>query len=377
MTLRIALDGGHLGRRVGGDSTYIAGLLQGLAAIDHPYRIVVFSPRPESACDLIPRDDRFELRGTGPHLTLLRNSVTLPARTHKNFDVLHVLLYAPPILSTRLVLYIPDVSFLTHPQFFPARVRTRLRWSTLVGVHRAAQVVTCSELSRQLLIAAYRIPPDRVCMAPMGVNHHHFYPRSPDVVAEVRRRLDLPEHYLLYVGNLHPRKNLEGLLNDYATLRRRRADGVPPLVIVGLPWWSSTKLPTLIRSLGLDSVVLPLGWVSDADLPAVMCGATMLIYPSLVEGFGLPPVEAMACGVPTVTLRLSVFPEILGDAAVFASPAAGGLVSAMEALLTRPALVQEKRRAGLVCAARYRWEANAAITLEAYEQVAQKMKKAG
>ncbi|MCL5947259.1 MAG: glycosyltransferase family 4 protein [Chloroflexi bacterium] len=370
MALDIAIDGGHLGRRIGGDATYLTGLLAGLATINPPHRITVFSPRPALARPLLPRHPHFHLQPAGPRFTLLRNSVTLPLRTYRRYDVLHVLLYAPPISSTPLVLYLPDLSFLTHPQFFPRRVALRLRWSTLLGVHRATRILTLSETSRRLLLKIYQLPSERICVAYTGVDHAHFHPRSPSEIADVRHRLGLPPRYLLYVGNLHPRKNLSGLLREYALLLPRLRELLPPLVIAGLPWWDRTYLPRIIAQQQLEQHILPLGWVDQADLPAVLCGATALIYPSLVEGFGLPPIEAMACGIPAITLHTSVFPEILDDAAVLANPAPGGLADAIAEVVGRPEFAFQKSRTGLERAARYRWEYHAAITVRAYEQAA-------
>lgn len=370
MALNIAIDGGHLGRHIGGDGTYITGLLAGLAAINPPHHITVFSPHPTLAHPLLPHHPHFHLQSAGPGLTLLRNSVTLPLRAYRHYDILHVLLYAPPISGRPLVLYVPDISFLSHPQFFPRRVALRLRWSTLLGVHRATRILTLSETSRSLLLKTYQLPPDRVCVAYGGVDHAHFYPRSPSEIAAVRHRLALPPRYLLYVGNLHPRKNLSGLLQEYASLLPRLRDLLPPLAIAGLPWWNTTYLPRIIAENRLEQHILPLGWLDQADLPAVLCGATALIYPSLVEGFGLPPIEAMACGVPTITLNTSVFPEILGDAAILANTAPGGLADAIAKVVSSPLFASQKGQAGLEHANHYRWEYPAAITIQAYEQAA-------
>ncbi len=181
-------------------------------------------------------------------------------------------------------------------------------------------------------------------------------------------RYGLPPRYVLAVGTLEPRKNLTTLLAAFARLRRNgEVDADLRLVLAGARGWLEEPIFATVRSLGLEDAVRFTGFVDDDDLPAVYSGAALFVFPSLHEGFGLPLLEAMACGVPVVTSNVSSMPEVAGDAATLVDPRDGeGLAAAIGRLLRDEALRDRLREAGIARARQFSWEATARRTLDAY-----------
>ena len=234
-------------------------------------------------------------------------------------------------------------------------------------LRNAGAVVTISESARRDLLRHYAIDPAKVRVVYGGVNPR-FRTASPAVSAETRARYGLPEHFLLTVGTIEPRKNLSRLLEAYRILvDRRRQIG---LVIAGRLGWRSGEFFTRLGQLGLEGRVNLLNSVPDADLPALYSMADLFVFPSLYEGFGLPPLEAMACGTPVITSNTSSLPEVVGEAGITVDPLdADALASAIEEVLTNPDLRQRLKADGVTRASRFTWQATAQATRQVYEDV--------
>jgi glycosyltransferase involved in cell wall biosynthesis len=202
-----------------------------------------------------------------------------------------------------------------------------------------------------------------------------FRPAGPEALAAVRQKYDLPERFILYVGTIEPRKNLTALLEAYAALMERLSvcDLRPALsdvrlVIVGKKGWLYEGFFRRLHELGLEDRVLFTGYVPDEDLPAIYSAADLFVFPSLYEGFGLPVLEAMACGTPVIASNASSLPEVAGEAGIMIAPHdVRGLAEAMERLLMDKQLRAELRARGLERAKQFTWERAAAMTLEVYQ----------
>ncbi len=196
-----------------------------------------------------------------------------------------------------------------------------------------------------------------------------FRPLPPDRTREALTRYGLTSGYLLFVGTLEPRKNLPGLLTAYQILRVRRVTR-EPLVVVGSRGWLYDEVFARVGALGLEAHVRFLENVPDEDLPALYNGAALLVMPSFYEGFGLPALEAMACGTPVVLSDRGSLPEVGGPAAVFVDPDhPEDIAAGMARVLEDPVLRERMREASLAHAARFTWEATAHRTLQIYLQV--------
>lgn len=272
---------------------------------------------------------------------------------------------AGPIFHDRHIVTIHDASILDHPEWFSARFAS---WYGLLLprlAKRATHLLTVSEFSRQRLIETLSIEPGKVSVVPCGVNSR-FSPAKPETIERTRKRLGLPRSYVLTLGSLEPRKNTAGLLKAWNLLLKRRL--VPAetyLVIAG-------GKSSLFREIGLSALpdrVKFTGYVADEDLPPLYSGALAFVYPSFYEGFGLPPLEAMACGVPVVTSNTTSIPEVTGDAAFLVDPyniesIAEGMHLALDSNDAREIM----KEAGLKRARSFSWERSALMVWDCFQE---------
>jgi glycosyltransferase involved in cell wall biosynthesis len=277
----------------------------------------------------------------------------------------HVL---PPLRRTPSVFTVHDLAFLVHPETHLRSNRLYLAAMLPRYVAAATLVVADSEATRRDVLARFRVAPDKVRVVPLGVEPAFAPVALAEARALVARRHGLTAPYLLSVGTLEPRKNLRGLVAAYRALLQRHSD-LPLLAIAGAEGWLYGDLYRLVQREGLAGRVRFLGRVADADLPALYSAAAAFVYPSLYEGFGLPPLEALACGTPVVCSNRSSLPEVVGDAALLVDPTdAGALAGALARLLADEPLRRELRARGLARAARFTWERTATETLAAYHE---------
>ncbi len=217
---------------------------------------------------------------------------------------------------------------------------------------------------------------ERVIAVPNGVSEA-FCPADAAAVAEFRRRRGLPERFILFLGTLEPRKNLVRLLDAYAIWRRASQEPVVLVIAGGKGWFYETIFAHVAR-LGLEDTVLFPGFVPADELPWWYRAAELFVYPSLFEGFGLPVLEAMACGTPTITSRASSLPEVAGDAALLVDPEdTGELTDAIARTLSEPMLADELRVAGPRQASRFTWARTAAATAGVYRDVLRPSSRGG
>jgi glycosyltransferase involved in cell wall biosynthesis len=278
----------------------------------------------------------------------------------------HVLPLAHP---RRCVVTVHDLGYLYHPQAHTRFQNVYLRWSTRYNARAAARVLADSQATRQDLIRHYRIPPEKIVVVYPGRDETLAPVTDPAALAAVRERYGLPSPYLLYVGTLHPRKNLARLVQAFASLPRELVPGLR-LVLAGQKGWLYDEILDQVELLGLSDRVVFTGYVPDADLPALLSGALAFVFPSLYEGFGFPLLEAMACGTPVVCSDVSSLPEVAGDAALLVDPLD---VEALAGALRRLAVDGDLRRdlveRGFQQAQRFSWRRCAEQTLEVLEQV--------
>jgi glycosyltransferase involved in cell wall biosynthesis len=238
-------------------------------------------------------------------------------------------------------------------------------------VARAAYVIAVSTQTADDLMALFGTPARKISVVPNGVGAE-FAPGDSAAVARVRAALNLPDRFFLFVGTLEPRKNLMRLVRAYARWRAQAApaDSDTKLVVAGGKGWFYAEIFAQVQALGLEDAVRFTGYVDAADLPALYQAALGFVYPSLLEGFGLPVLEAMACGAPVITSRAPSLMEVAGDAALCVEAAdEDALAHALALLATQEGLRGELHRRGLVQAARYSWQRTAAETMQVYEKV--------
>ena len=365
--MRIAFDGHMIGSRESGNETYA---LQLAAALGHlggyQYRLYISHPHAVPPDMALPPS--LSARAFPGVPSFVRIPWLYPRLVRADgVSLLHMTYIAPPRISCPVVLTVHDVSYRIFPQFFSPRVRFILGMLVGPSVRRAARIITISESTRRDIIRFYRVPPEQVAVTLLAAAPL-YRPQTAEQIRRVRQAYALPEQYVLAVGNVQPRKNLPRLIEAFGDV----LPGSPgtQLVIAGRSTWRGSEVEATVKRLGLAEPVRFIGYVPDSDLPALYAGAAAFCYPSLYEGFGLPPLEAMACGTPTITSNVSSLPEVVGDAALTVDPlSVRDIAAAMRRLLHEESARQEYRARGLARAAQFSWERTARLTREVYDGV--------
>jgi alpha-1,3-rhamnosyl/mannosyltransferase len=279
------------------------------------------------------------------------------------YHSLYYLMPYGPRVPTVVTIY--DLIPLTLPHRVPAATRILFRVFLQMALRTACHVVVISEATRRDLLARYRLPGESITVIPLAVEPA-FRPQPREVVRALCVRLNLPDRYVLYVGSNKPHKNLARLVEAWARMQPRSF----PLVIAG--YWSeaSPEVERRIRELGLGGAVRLVRSVPEEDLPALYSGALLFAFPSEYEGFGLPVLEAMACGVPVLAARVSSLPEVAGDAALFVGAQnLDAIAQGMDELLGNEGLRKHLAERGLERARKFSWERCADQTLQVYKRM--------
>ena len=274
-----------------------------------------------------------------------------------------------PHSASKHVITVFDLSVLLFPGYHPwARVRAFTE-GIARSAARADAIIVISEHTKRDVVKYLGVPQGKIHVV-LCAAAARFRPLPSMELDRVLSKYNLEAgKYLLCVGNVEPRKNLVRLVESYDLLRRS-VGREHPMVIAGGQGWHNSPIYRKVEELGLRQAVRFLGYVPDDDLPPLLNGALLFVYPSLYEGFGLPPLEAMACGTPVVASNTSSLPEVVGDAALTVDPYdVEGLTKAMEQLLTDQELRNEMRTRGLARAKLFSWERTARETLKVYEEV--------
>lgn len=284
------------------------------------------------------------------------------------FDLYHEPNLIPFAVNLPTVVTVHDLSVVLFPEWHPPERVKRYEKAFARGVETAAHILVDSESVRTDAIRVLGLNPGRVTTVHMGVGPT-FRIQTEDVLRELRSRLSLPNLYLLYVGTVEPRKNLATLLRAYCDLPSGLRD-LCPLILGGTWGWKSEPVRELFEAEARDRGVRYLGYVADDDLPALYAGAVALLYPSFYEGFGLPPVEAMACGTAAIVSTAAAVQEVVDDRAIQIDPNdLEGWREAMRRAITDRDYLEHYRKGGIAHAARFGWVRAAETTLEVYKRV--------
>jgi glycosyltransferase involved in cell wall biosynthesis len=373
--MHIGIDAHAIGARQGGNETYIRNLIKSLAGIDGENRYTIYLANARAAGqwreEFTKFHPNFSVRLLPPPTPLVRVPVFLAYELFRRpVDVLHVQYTAPPFCRAPVVATIHDLAFERMPETFTRRGSFQLKLTVRRTAKKAARVATVSEYSRKDLLEIYKLPPEKVVVTYNGIESH-FTPR-PEASNEdelIRGRYGIAREYLLAVGSLQPRKNLVRLIKAYAKLRGENKDFRHQLVIVGRKLWLAHEIFDEVKRQRWAEDVILTGYVPDEDLPALYRAAVAFVYPSLFEGFGLPPLEAMACGTPVVTSDTSSLPEVTEGAALLIDPHdESALAHALTEIVNNEQLRVELRERGIAQAGKFTWRDAAEKTLRLYQE---------
>ena len=367
--MRVAIDARKL--HDFGIGTYIRNLLRQLARIDHDTDYVLLSsPTDLDVAAQLGPNFRSVLEPS-PNYSL-RELIHVPWVLHRERpDVFHAPHYVlPPAIRCRSVVTIHDCIHLMFPQYLPNKAAyAYARASMWAAVKRSSRILTVSEASKRDILHFFNVAPEKIEVVYNAIDDHFWLTPPEEEVARVRERYQLDHQFVLYVGNIKPHKNLVRLIDAFDELRRTGLEDLKLLIIGD----EISKLPALRRAVHrhkLHKHVRFLGFVSDGTLRILYRLASVFVFPSLYEGFGLPPLEAMASGTPVVTSNQSSLPEVTGDAAVLVDPYdVDSLVDGIRRVLTDPALAAELRRRGPERAREFSWAHSVEKTRRVYEAV--------
>ena len=371
IALNAHLLAGRASYRSAGIHQYIDNLLRCLPSADPDLRYTVFVGEGQPEMDGA-RIRRTALPTIRPPVRIFWEQFILPLELARaRPDLLHSLAFVSPLLNPcPAVVTVYDLSFKLFPDRFLPAQRLYLSAFTAHSCRRARRVIAISESTRQDVIRLFRINPDKVDVAYPGL-HPAFRPLPQSEVESFRARLarSVPDHFILYLGTLEPRKNLASLIRAFSTLRVQSSNlqfSNLHLILAGAKGWLYHSLFQLVEELNLtDSVLFP-GYLPAEELALWYNACAVFAYPSSYEGFGIPVAEALACGRPVVTTDVSSLPEAAGDAALLVPP---GDVEALTAALARALTLEPEALArGPAHAARFTWANTAAQTVASYKR---------
>ncbi len=368
--MRIAIDARKL--RDYGIGTYVRNLLKQLARQDDRTEYVLL-------CREIDRELVSEL---GPNFRTvmesapaysIREQFSVPLDLRRErvalFHAPHYVL--PPLTPCRSVVTIHDCIHLRFPQYLPSRIGyAYARASLWTATHRAAKVITVSEASKRDILLYFRVPESRIDVIYNAIDDRFWQEPAADDIGRVRERYQLHAPFILYAGNIKPHKNLERLIEAFHILRQEEALKDVQLLIIGDEISKYATLRRAVHRHKLHKHVRFFGFVPDQTLAALYRLADVFVFPSLYEGFGLPPLEAMASGTPVITSNVSSLPEVVGDAALMIDPyEPEAIADAIRRVLGDAELRATLRSRGLARAREFSWERSIRRVRQIYDEV--------
>ena len=375
--MRVGVDARLIYFQPAGISRYTWHLLQAMAELDKDDEFTIFQHRKHRTPLISQANFRRRTLFAPAHHRLEQAALTVELYLHP-LDVLHFTDFIPPLhrpprfyAPYRTVITVHDLAFVHYPHFLTAE-SAAYYGQIDKAVVRADHIIVPSEHTRRDLIAQTGVPADKVSVIYEAAKPG-FGPLPLEATrAEITAKYAIPSHFILIVGTIEPRKNVTGLLHAFQYLRQKYDVPDLGLVVAGSEGWLYEETLETVKTLGLESSTFFLGRVADDDLQKLYVAARCLVHPALYEGFGLPPLEAMACGTPTVVSNVSSLPEVVGDAGLLVDPRHyEEMAIAIHRLVTDDVLHAELRAKGIQRAQTFSWEKAARKTLDVYRKVAE------
>jgi glycosyltransferase involved in cell wall biosynthesis len=369
--MRFAVDAHAIGRHLTGNEVYVRSLLNAFGAQERDCEFVAYVSA-NAACESLSKRIQTRQVAANPFVRL-GYQLAMQLRADRP-DLLHVQYTAPIGCPVPVVVSVHDVSFLEHPEYFTWHRARQLQWTVRRTVRQAARILTGSEFSRSSILRVYGdLDEEKVVVVPNAAAPE-FRPISREAATvNVREHFSIGAPFILSVGDLQPRKNQIGLIKAFARIIRAYPQLKQNLVLAGKATWFADRVREAARDSGVADRIQFFGFVSDADLLQLYNACDLFAFPSFYEGFGLPVLEAMACGRAVVSSNTSSLPEVVDGAAILFDPyAVDEIARAMSDLLLDPELRARMERLGLQRAAHFSWQKTAQRTLEVFHDVAER-----
>ena len=368
--MRFSVDAHAIGRHLTGNEVYVRNLLRGFAALDQTSDFIAYlSNNVNGAAAAVP--ERFIQRHVSAN-SFVRLGLDLSRKLRDDRpDLIHVQYTAPVSCPVPIVVSVHDVSYLEHPEYFPLARALQLRITVKRTIQRAVKVITPSDFSRRAIVRAYGLDERKIEVVPIAVSPT-FRPVAREAAyAFVQSRFRIPAPIVLTVGDLQPRKNQIGLIRAFERLIGENPALKHRLVIVGQKTWFSDRIVETARRSKVADRILFTDFVNDDDLLQLYNACDLMVFPTFYEGFGLPILEAMACGRAVACSNTSAIPEVANAAAILFDPkSTDDITRAMRDVLVDSELRTRMERLGQHRASMFTWERTARRTLEIYYEVA-------
>jgi glycosyltransferase involved in cell wall biosynthesis len=368
--LRIAIDARKL--RDYGIGTYVRNLLRYLARIDESTEYVVLCKAADQPLVATLGPNFRAVAESSPGYSI-REQVAVPIDLRREraalFHAPHYVL--PPLTPCKAVVTIHDCIHLRFPQYLPNKLGyAYARGSLWMATHRSDRILTVSEASKRDILDYFHVRPEKIDVIYNGIDERFGQSPPEDDIARIRERYQLNDPFILYAGNIKPHKNLERTIQAFHLLRRQSEFENIKLVIIGDEIAKYAALRHAVHRYKLHKYVRFFGFVPDSTLAILYRLAAVFVFPSLYEGFGLPPLEAMASGTPVITSNVSSLPEVVGEAALLVDPLqCEDIADAMRKVLTDAALRHDLRQRGLARAQHFSWERSIRRVRDIYGEV--------
>ena len=367
--MRIGIDGRLVFYHKAGIGQYILRLTQALARLDQEDEFILFKSRKDRTLLVDQPNFKIQKLWTPSHHRFERLAMSVELAPFA-LDVLHSPDFIPPAgARCPTAITVHDLAFLLYPRFL-TRESARYYGQVDEAARTAAHIIAVSESTKRDTVRLLGVPDEKITVI-YEAAHPLFTPMTnEEALARVRARYELPEEFVLFVSTIEPRKNIPTLLRAFRRLRDNYKSNAT-LVIAGHRGWLVEEVDAVIEELQLGDYVRRLGGVANEELVYLYNAARLFVFPSFYEGFGLPPLEAMACGTPVIVSNTSSLPEVVGDAGWLVNPEdVEGLTVAMYRILSDENLRREMRAKGLKRAATFSWDRAARQTIQVYRKVA-------
>lgn len=373
--MKIAINTLSLNRTKAGMGNYIKNLVNVLSEIDkdNTYFVLV-SERNKDFFRI--RQKNFKIINLGKIVTmdlprLFWEQISLPRFLKKNrIDVLHSPGFVMPIMSkAKNVLTMADMTFFTHPEAHTLAKRAYFWMFMPISIKKADKIISISENTKKDILDHVKVDKKKIRTVHLAADRSFKELNKDKCRKEIKERYDVGSPFILFIGMIEPRKNLERLITAFSELKKKE-NMQHKLVIVGKKGWKFDSIFKTIKKERLEQEIIFTGYVPDEDLAKFYNAADFFVYPSLYEGFGLPVLEAMACGCPVITSNVSSMPEVAGDAGLLINPeSVKDIADAIKKVINDKELQKKMRKQGIKQSSRFSWKKTAEKTLRIYEEV--------